>query len=38
MINPDYFQHYEYTYIITDVDTGKIIHKDIIVAPRLIHE
>lgn len=38
MIIPDYFRNYECKYTITDMDTSEIIHQDIIIAPRIIHE
>lgn len=38
MINPDYFNNYECTITIKDLDTGKIIFVNTMDAPRIVHE
>ena len=38
MINPDYFNIYECTITMMDLDTGKVVFHDTINAPRIVHE
>lgn len=40
MIDPDYFEQYECTFTVTDLDGGAsiIVLRETIIAPRLIHE